>query len=96
MLTSDTCFCDGGRPIILDPEHPLNVKIKDYSRPLYQDADEQDFEIRTIAETQLVNNAFEFGDKQAMEENLYNFGDEDDLPESDRAMQNRKIRKNVE
>lgn len=96
MLTSDECFCDGSRPIILNPEHPLNVKIKDYSRPHYQDIDEKDFEIKTIAEEQLINNAFKFGDKETMEENLYNYGDEDDLPESDRAMQNRKIRKDME
>lgn len=95
MLSSDECFCDGSRPIILDPEHPLNVKIKDYSRPFYQDIDEKDFEIRTIAEGKIVN-ASDADDEESMEDNLYNYGDEDDLPESDRAMQHQRVRKDME
>ena len=41
-------------------------------------------------------NAAGADDEETMEDNLYNYGDEDDLPESDRAMQNQRVRKDME
>lgn len=96
MLNTDQCFCDGSTPIDLNPEHPLNVIVKDYSNQPYQEVDEKDFEVKTIADEQIVNPETGLDNVEAMDDDLYNFGDEDDLPDSDREMENRKIQKDVE
>lgn len=95
MLNTDQCFCDGNKPIDLNPEHPVNVIVKDYGSQPYQEDDEKDFEVKTIADEQIVKSDTGLDNVEAMEDDLYNFGDEDDLPDSDREMENRKIPKDV-
>lgn len=96
MLNTDQCFCDENTPIDLNPEHPLNVIVKDYSNQPYQEDDDKDFEVKTIADEQIINPETGLDNVEAMDDDLYNFGDEDDLPDSDREMENRKIQKDVE
>lgn len=60
-------------------------QIKDYSQQRYQDIDDKDFIVRTITEEKLIDSVplldAEF------DRDMYNFGDEEDLPDSDRLMQ---------
>ena len=60
-------------------------QIKDYNQQRYQDIDDKDFIVRTITEEKLIDSVplldAEF------DRDMYNFGDEEDLPDSDRLMQ---------
>lgn len=96
MLNTDQCFCDGKTPIDLNPEHPVNVIVKDYTKQSYQADDEKDFHVKTIKDEPLIKVNSEQDDQEAMEDDLYNFGDEDDLPDSDRMYENHKIAKDDE
>lgn len=68
-------------------EQTQNVKVKDLSRKPYQDVDEKDFYIRTIKDERLIDDVPGLDDEQEFRESMYNFGDKDDLPTSDRMME---------
>lgn len=63
---------------------PRHVKIKDYSDQDYEEDDEKDFEIRTINEDRLIDPVPGLDDEQEFEADMYNYGEEEDLPDSDR------------
>lgn len=68
--------------------------IKDYTYQDYREDDEKDFEIRTIQNEKLIDILPERDDEQAFNLDMYNFGDAEDLPDSDRLMacQTQKIK----
>ena len=68
-------------------EELKNVKIKDYSGQYYQDTDEKDFEIRPIREERLIDPAPGLDDEIEFAESMYNYGEADNLPDSDKAME---------
>lgn len=64
----------------------LNKKIKNFSQlPEVNDDDDKDFHIRGIGEELLIN-PLNGDDEDEFVCNMHNFGDSDDLPNSDRAM----------
>lgn len=66
--------------------------IKDYSSQKYTADDEIDFHIKTIDEEKIVNQNKYWEDDDEFNCELYDVGDNDDLPDSDRQM-NKKYRK---
>lgn len=66
--------------------------IKDYSSQKYTTDDEIDFHIKTIDEEKIVNKNKGWEDDDEFNCELYDIGDNDDLPDSDRQM-NKKYRK---
>lgn len=62
-----------------------NPKVKDFSYLKYQDVDDKDFQVKTIEDERLIDSVP--GLDAAFDEDMYNFGDMDDLPDSDREMQ---------
>lgn len=63
-----------------------NVKIKDYSHQNFQPDDEEDFEVKTIRDEKLVDTAPGLDDENEFELNMFNYGDQEDLPDSDRSL----------
>lgn len=49
--------------------------------------DDKDFHIGDVEKNVLTDSLPERDDKQTFEADMYNFGDEDDLPDSDRIME---------
>ena len=64
----------------------MKTIIKDFSYQDYQEDDEKDFEIRTIKNEKLINTLPERDDELSFNRDMYNFGDAEDLPDSDRLM----------
>lgn len=52
----------------------------------YQDMTEKDFVVRTVRDEKLIDSLPERDDQCEFERNMYNFGEQEDLPDSDRAM----------
>ena len=61
-----------------------DVIVKDFSNEPFFDDDGQDFEVKTIKEERLIDPLPELDDTITFREDMYNFGDEEDLPDSDR------------
>lgn len=59
--------------------------IKDYTNQKFQEDDDKDFNVKTIAQEKLIDTVP--GLDAGFDEDMYNFGDEDDLPYSDRVME---------
>lgn len=70
---------------MIEQEIP-NTKIKEYGNQHHRDDDEKDFIVRTRPEEKMIDSLPERDDQCAFERDMYNFGDQDDLPDSDRAM----------
>ncbi len=62
-----------------------NTEIKNFERQKYEDVDDKDFVVRTIDEIKLIDSVP--GLDSEFDRDMYNFGDEEDLPDSDRLMQ---------
>ncbi len=72
------------------PERQKNkIMIKDYSKQKYVEIDDKDFVVRPLKQMRLIDAASGLDDECEFEKNMYNFGDEEDLPDSDRAMNRR-------
>lgn len=68
------------------PENSSSKKIiKDYTKQKYQDIDDKDFIIKPLKQMKLIDSIFGMDDECEFEKNMYNFGDEENLPNSDRA-----------
>lgn len=63
----------------------LPPKIKDYSYQDFTPDDEKDFFVKTINDERLID--YVPGLDVEFDRDMYNFGDEEDLPNSDRIMQ---------
>ncbi len=63
--------------------------IKDYSRQKYMDIDDKDFIVKPLKQMRLIDTVFGLDDECEFEKNMFNFGDDEDLPDSDRAMDRR-------
>ncbi len=70
---------------MIEQELPA-AKIKDIGNRHHQDNDEKDFEVKTVKDEKLIDSLPERDDECIFERDMYNFGDQDDLPDSDRAM----------
>ena len=53
------------------------------------DIDDHDFTIKPLKQMRLIDYASGLDDECLFEQDMYNFGDEEDLPESDRATDKR-------
>ncbi len=62
------------------------IKIKDMSYMDYQEDDEKDFHVKTIDDETLITPNSGLDDEEEFICNMHNFGDSEDLPNSDRAM----------
>lgn len=51
--------------------------------------DDHDFTIKPLKQMRLIDYALGLDDECLFEQDMYNFGDEEDLPDSDRAMDKR-------
>lgn len=67
-------------------EDPNYVQVKDTTRQRYEDVDEKDFHIRTIRDENLITPWPERDDNISFSRDMFNLGDADDLPDSDREM----------
>lgn len=65
----------------------ISQQQSDCSGQYYQDTDEKDFEIRTIREERLIDPAPGLDDEIEFAESMYNYGEADNLPDSDKAME---------
>ena len=61
-----------------------DVIVKAFSNAPFFDDDGQDFEVKTIKEERLIDPLPELDDTITFREDMYNFGDEEDHPDSDR------------
>lgn len=66
---------------------PEEVIIKDMSNQSYRNDDEEDFHIKAVEKNTVTDYLPERDDERAFEADMYNFGDTDDLPDSDRIME---------
>lgn len=67
-------------------EEPENTMVIDMNEEDYSEEDEQDFHIKTAADERLLDHLPERDDEEAFDADMYNFGDNDDMPDSDRLM----------
>ena len=63
--------------------------IKDYSSYKHFEIDDKDFSIKPLSKMRLIDALIGLDDECEFERNMYNFGDEEDLPDSDRATDRR-------
>lgn len=59
-----------------------NTIVKDLSHQHYQEEDDKDFDVKTIKSERLIDSVP--GLDEEFDRDMYNFGDEEDLPDSDR------------
>ena len=71
------------------PEKQNKKIVKDYSSYEYIDIDDKDFSIQPLKKMRLIDTLIGLDDECEFEKNMYNFGDEEDLPDSDRATDRR-------
>lgn len=72
------------------PEEPADdIIVKDYSKQQYTDIDDKDFIVKPLKQMRLIDSIPGLDDECEFEKNMYNFGDEDDLPDSDRSTDRR-------
>lgn len=60
------------------------VKVRDYSGQNFTPNDEKDFEVKTLREERLIDYVPGLDDQ--FEQDMYNLGNADDLPDSDRIL----------
>ena len=63
--------------------------VKDYTKQSYQDIDDESFRVRSLKQSRPIKPVDGFDDECEFEKNMFNFGDEEDLPDSDRAADRR-------
>ena len=65
----------------------LKRRIKTNTRisPKRMEVEDNDFVVRPLSKMRLIDIVGGLDDECEFEKNMYNFGDEEDLPESDRA-----------
>lgn len=72
------------------PNRPTEKTIiKDYTHQHYTDIDDKDFIVKPLNRMKLIDSISGMDDECEFERNMYNFGDEEDLPASDRATDRR-------
>lgn len=64
----------------------MSKKVIEYGNQHHRDDEEKDFIVRAKLEDPMIDSLPERDNQCAFERDMYNFGDEDDLPDSDRAM----------
>lgn len=71
------------------------VKVRDYSDQNFTPDDEKNFEVKTLREERLITPVPELD--ELFEQDMYNLGNADDLPNSDRTLdcQTRGINKRM-
>lgn len=67
------------------PNQPKNTIIKDYSEQSYEPDDDEDFEVRGPKDEMLIDR-LPGDDADEFANDMHNFGDENDLPDSDRTL----------
>ena len=71
------------------PEKQNKKTIKNYQSYNYKDIDDKDFTIKPLKKMHLIDAITGLDDNCEFEKNMYNFGDQEDLPDSDRATDKR-------
>ncbi|MBR4106291.1 MAG: hypothetical protein IKK52_03215 [Alphaproteobacteria bacterium] len=67
-----------------------HTTIKDFSNSSYSDKfDDDNFRIRPLKKMRLIDTIDELDDECEFEKNMFNFGEYEDLPASDRALDKR-------
>ncbi len=74
---------------MINDEDISNPIRKDYSKQKYIDIDDKDFIVKPLKQMRLIDTIFGLDDECEFEKNMFNFGDDEDLPDSDRAMDRR-------
>lgn len=72
---------------MLELENNLNNAEENSNQFYSNEDDDKDFNVKTIRDEKLVDSIPGLDDEQEFEEEMYNFGDQDDLPDSDREME---------
>ena len=72
------------------PDYPDGkTVVKDYRKQKYTEIDDNDFIVKPLRQMRLLDSVYGLDDECEFEKNMYNFGDEEDLPDSDRATDRR-------
>lgn len=66
-----------------------NAIVKDYTNQHYTDIDDKDFIVKPLKQMRLIDSINGMDDECEFERSMFNFGDEEDLPDSDRATDRR-------
>lgn len=67
------------------PNRPNDKTIvKDYTNQRYTDIDDKDFIVKPLKQMRLIDSIYGLDDECEFEKNMFNFGDDEDLPDSDR------------
>lgn len=72
---------------MLDIENSTNDEDEEISDQFYQEEEDNDFNVKTIRDEKIIDSIPELDDENEFENEMYNFGDQDDLPDSDREME---------
>lgn len=70
-------------------ERPSGTIVKDYSTKAMPDFDDKDFIVKPLSKMRLIDSLSGLDDECEFEKNMFNFGDEENLPASDRAIDKR-------
>lgn len=73
---------------MLEKEVP-HANIKNYSNASTREIDDESFHIRPLKKTRLIDSFDGLDDECEFEKNMFNFGDYEDLPPSDRSVDRR-------
>lgn len=72
------------------PDKPNDGTIvKDYTNRRYTDIDDKDFIVKPLKQMRLIDSIYGLDDECEFEKNMFNFGDDEDLPDSDRSTDRR-------
>lgn len=71
------------------PENHNKKITKNHSSFEYDEIDNKDFSIKPLKKMRLIDSIIGLDDECEFEKNMYNFGDEEDLPNSDQATDKR-------
>lgn len=58
--------------------------VKDFSNQKYEDDDDKSFSVKTIDDERLIDSVPGLDDEEEFSKSMYNYGDNEDLPDSDR------------
>ena len=74
---------------MLNKHHLKNKPIKNYRHSQTAEIDDHDFIVKPLKQMRLIDNINGLDDECEFNKDMYNFGDEEDLPDSDRATDRR-------